>query len=218
MDAFGDVSGHFRNLLSAECEVAVVGVALGDGILAGRCPKQTVRNVTDIAEARWNDLTDVQKRRFIDCIADEERLDFGYAKFTRDQLHSLKNHYLLHQVGGMSPAWDLALTGYAYGEILFEAGARDETRNVFKLDRVGSKPQSQVIADHISQFIPNVNPFIEGSRKSAGIQAADCFAGAVAEDHKRGTDWLSEISDDRIVRAGSTALIQLESDLYAQGS
>lgn len=217
MEAFGDVSGHFRGLLGGGCDVVVVGVAVGDGILAGRCPKKTVRNVKDIPEAKWYDLTELQKRRFIDRVADQEALKFGYAKFTRDSLNTIKNHYLLHQNVDFPPAWDLALTGYTYGEVLFEHNAQDESVAVFTLDRVASKPQGKAICQHVQTFVPNINPFLEGSRQSPGIQAADCFAGAVAEDHKYGTSWLDAIDDSRITDCGSAALVQLENDLDEAG-
>lgn len=188
MQAFGDVSGHFKSLIDGHCEVAVVGVVVGDQIAAGRCAKQIVRDVQDIKEAKWNDLTAVQKRRVVECLADSDRLQFGYATFTSDDFHTLRDHYLLHQDVCFPPDWDLALTGYAYGEVLFEHGAPDESRVVFEFDRVASRPQSEAIADHIETFVPDVNPFIAGSHDSAGIQSADCLAGAVAEDYKSDTD------------------------------
>jgi hypothetical protein len=213
MDAFGDVSGGFRGLIKGHCPVVVVGVVIGDRIAAGRCPNKTVRTVEDIPEAKWNDLTETQKRRHFECFGENEHLRFGYARFTSNHLHSLKNHYLLHQDVSFPPAWDLALTGYAYGEILFEYDAREERRVIFEFDRVASKKQSEHVANHIEQFVPEVNPFIKGSRQSSGIQAADCFAGAVAEDHKRGTEWLDFIDSDRIVSCSPMALVQLENDL-----
>lgn len=63
MEAYGDVSGHFKSLVDGHCEVVVVGVVSGDRIAAGRCPKRTVRSVRNVEEAKWSDLTDVQKRR-----------------------------------------------------------------------------------------------------------------------------------------------------------
>lgn len=217
MQCFGDVSGHFRGLIKGHCDVVVVGVVVGDMVTAGRCPKKTVREVKDIPEAKWNDLKEVQKRRLLECFAENDLLRFGYALFTRDHLHTLKNHYLLHQNVSFPPAWDLALTGYAYGEILFEYDAVDLSRVTITFDRVASKPQSQAIATHIQQFVSQANPFIKGSRESAGIQAADCFAGAVAEDHKRDTSWLDYLDSDRIVETNHTALVQLENQLSDHG-
>jgi len=209
MDGFGDVSGHFRGLLNRECEVVVVGVVMGPRIDAQRCPKKAVRNVQDIKEARWNDLTITQKRRLLDCFSDNENLQFGYSKFTRDKLVRLHSHHLLFQNVEFPPAWDLALTGWAYGEILFEHDAMEERRVIFTFDRVASKPDSNKVVDHVETFV-SVNDFAADSQSSPGVQAADCFAGAVAEDHKRDTDWLSYIDDDRVTDCTSQSLVQLE--------
>lgn len=217
MEAYGDVSGHFRGLLNGSCEVVVVGVAVGDELLAGSCPKKTVRRVDDIPEAKWHSLTDVQKRRFIDCVAEQDRLEFGYATFTRDSLNTLKNHYLLHQNVSFPPDWDLALTGYAYGEVLYEYGAKDESVAAFFLDRVASRSQGEAVCNHVKKFVPNINPFLKGSRESSGIQAADCIAGAIAEDSKNGTNWMGAIDSSRLKNCGSAALVQLENDLDDHG-
>jgi len=213
MDAFGDVSGTFRGLITHHCPVVVVGVVIGDRIAASRCPKNTIRNVQDVQEAKWRNMTEVQKRRMIDCFADNDHLEFGYAVFTADDLHELACHYLLHQGVDFPPAWDIALTGYAYGEILFEYGAREERRVVFETDRMASKPQWDSMINHVERFVPSVSSYVKGSQENPAVQAADCLAGATAEDHKRNTDWLSEIADDRIVNCSQLSLIQLENDL-----
>jgi len=213
MQGYGDVSGHFRNLIRGECDVVVVGVVFGDMIQAPRCAKKTVRNVQNVEEAKWSDLTNVQKRRFIDCLVEYDDTEFGYAKFTRENLRSLKHQYLLYDDVSFPPDWDLALTGYAYGEILFEKGARDEDRVNFEFDHVASMNQSTDIAHHIEEFVPGSAPRYNSSHRSQGIQTADCFAGAVAEDHKRDTNWVAEIDPTRIHRCCETALIQLQRDL-----
>jgi hypothetical protein len=161
-------------------------------------------------------MTEVQKRRFMDCFSDIEDLDVGYSLFERDDLHTLKNHYLLHQDISFPPSWDLALTGFAYGEVLFEYG-EDERRNFFEMDRVASAEQSRDVAEHVQTFVENTQVSISGSRQSGGVQAADCIAGAIAEDHKSDTDWLSEIDPGRVTDCGPLALIQLEQKLDAHG-
>lgn len=213
MDAFGDVSGDFRSLIKHHCPVVVVGVVMGDRMGASRCPKQTIRRVDDVQEAKWRNMNDVQKRRCVECFAANDSLDFGYALFTADDLHQLKYHYLLHQEVSFPPDWDIALTGYAYGEIMFEYGAKEERRVLFEGDRMASKPQWEAMVDHIQQFVPQVNAFMKGSQETPAIQAADCLAGAVAEDYKRDTNWLGEIDNDRLTSCSSTALIQLQNDL-----
>lgn len=213
MEAFGDVSGHFRGLIQYEVDVVVVGVVFGDRIAAGRCPKRAVRDVTDIPEAKWNDLNDVQKRRLMECFEENDVLEFGYGLFTADHLHTLKNHYLLHQKVSFPPDWDIALTGYVYGDLLFEHGAADARRARFTFDRLASKAQAKAVGRHVKTFVPDADPVVAGSRQSPGIQAADCFAGAVAEDYKSDTEWLEYIDEERITRTSNTALAHLEHDL-----
>lgn len=213
MECFGDVSGYFRGLIQHDCEVVVVGVVIGDRIAAARCPKKTVRNVTDVKEAKWNELTDTQKRRMVECLADNEHLDFGYALFTADHLHKLQCNYLLHQEVSFPPAWDSALTGYAYGEILFEYDVADERRVIFYIDNVASKTQTDDVIDHVTEYVDLTKPFIADSADVKGVQAADCLAGAVADDFKNDTDWLSYIDPKIITEVTYNCLTKLETDL-----
>jgi len=213
MECFGDVSGHFRGLIQHDCDVVVVGVVFGDSIAASRCPKKIVRKVDDIKEAKWHDLTEVQKRRIIECLSDNDVLTFGYSKFTAEMLHALECHYLLHQNVEFPTAWDLALTGYAYGEILFEYGAQDEQRVIFYPDRVASVSQAEEMVDHTADFADLTQVSISASHNKGGIQAADCFAGAIAEDYKNGTSWLDEFDDDDVIETTAAAIAQLEADL-----
>jgi hypothetical protein len=213
MDYFGDASGDLRGLLNGNCPVYVAAVVGGDSYSCARCTNKAVRQVTDLEEAKWNNLLDKRKRRLIECLAEQDHLQFGYALLTRDKLHSVEEYHHLYENVSFPPDWDLALEGYAYGEVLFEMGARDEQRPIFKFDRVSSKKQSEAVRDHVKTFVPDVNTFFQGSHQSKGIQAADCVAGAVAEDYKSDTDWLSEVSDERITECSSTALLQLEHSL-----
>lgn len=214
MDYFGDESGHLKSVLQGNEQVSVMAIVAGDKIACAKCPKKTVRNVTDIDEAKWNDLMDKQKRRLFECFADNDYLTFGYAKFTREQLKSVDNDYLLFQDVEIPPAWDLALAGYAYGEILYEMGAREDDRPLFRFDRISSQKQSEHVLDHIKHFVPGVQVMYGGSKQIKGIQAADCLAGAVAEDHKKGTAWLDMLNDDNIVECSYLSLAQLESALH----
>jgi hypothetical protein len=214
MDYFGDESGHLRSVLQQEAEVCVIAVVGGDRVSCSRCPKQAVRNVTDIDEAKWNDLLETQKRRLFECFAENDHLQFGYARFTREQLKSVNNDYLLFQDVDLPPAWDLALSGYAYGEILFDMGALDERRSVFCFDRISSQKQCEAVADHVSEIVPDTKVTYEGSKQVDGIQAADCLAGAVAEDYKRDTDWLGYLDDEDVVQANYMSLAKLEADLH----
>ena len=214
---YGDVSGDFRGLLNGHCDVVVVGVVGGDKVDCMRCAKQTVRDVTDIPEAKWNDLTDVQKRRFYECFTEQESVEYGYACFNREMLHSMEEYHLLYQHVCFPPDWDLALTGYAYGEILYEMDATDNQRPpVFDFDRVASNSQSVSVKEHVEEYVPVADIFIKGSRQSPGIQAADCLAGGIAEDKRRGTDWLEYLNTENITEVGYHSLTKLETDLVGQ--
>lgn len=213
MDCFGDASGHLRGVLQGDCEVYVAAVVAGDRIGCGRCPKRIVRRINNFSEAKWSNFEETQKRRLMDCFAENSHLRFGYAAFTRDQLETLTYAYLLYQGVDFPPAWDLALEGYAYGEILFELGAREDGRVQFEFDRIASRKQSEAVAEHVQHFVPQTRTFITGSRQSHGVQAADCLAGAVAEDFRSGTTWLDHLADHDVVECSHTSLIQLEKDL-----
>lgn len=213
MNYYGDVSGDFRGLLHDYCPVVVVAVVRGDQISAKRCAKRTVRRVKHISEAKWNDLLDVQKRRFFECFAEQDNIAFGYAKFTKSQLHSMDAYHHLYQ-DTLNPKWDLALTGYAYGEILFEMGALEDRRDpIFDFDRVDSEPQCRAVKSHVANFVENADVYFDESRQNHGIQAADCLAGGIAEDHKRGTDWLDMLDMESITNSNHASIIQLENDL-----
>ena len=214
MDYFGDESGHFRGLLHGDCEVCVIAVVAGARIDCIRCPKKTVRNITDIPEAKWNDLKDHQKRRFFECFAEQDGIEFGYARITQEDLHTMDGYHHIYQNISFPPDWDLALTGYAYGEILFELGARDERRTCFEFDRISSKKQSEEVLEHVQHFVRDLDQaFYKGSRECPGIQAADCLAGGVAEDYKSDTDWLGYLDTDSVTDCKGLSLLQLENRL-----
>lgn len=214
MDYFGDVSGHFRGLLNNECPVCVVAIVEGIKIDAYRCPKRTIRDVKNVKEAKWTDLTDVQKRRLLECFANQDELRFGYALFTRDKLHTMDEyHYIYWEDSVLTPAWDLMLTGYAYGEILFELNARDDRRSHFTYDRVASKKQSKIIGEHVTDYVSPEGLLAASSEKNPGVQAADCFAGAVAEDFKKGTNWLDHFDEGDYLGCSENSLIKLETRL-----
>ena len=213
MDYFGDESGQFKGVLNGDCEVCVIGVVAGTKIDCMRCPKRTVRRIDDIPEAKWNDLMDHQKRRLFECFAEQDQLEFGYALFDRDKLHSMENYHLLYNDVEFPPSWDLALSGYAYGEVLFEMGVLDDMRASFEFDRISSQKQCDAVKNHVLHFVDLQNVYYNGSRQSGGIQAADCLAGAVAEDYKKDTNWLDHLDGDDVVECSSASLIQLENRL-----
>lgn len=215
MQAFGDVSGHLKSVLSKEDPYCVVGVVIGGKIPAGRCAKKTVRNISDIKEAKWRDLLPKQKRRFLERLREEEELSFGCAIYDRRSLMGLECYHHLFEDVCFPPDWDIALKGYAYGEILFEHGCDQEQYRPFELDRVASTEQSRAIVHHVRAFVPDIQPSIRASHDSAPIQTADCIAGAIRETKmERGEDWSRLLGDLDLSRCGSAALAQLENDLH----
>lgn len=212
MDYFGDESGHLKGVLQEDCEVCVIGVVGGTRVSCGSCPKRAVRRVEDIDEAKWNNMLDKQKRRVLECFSEKD-LQFGYVQFTREKLHTMDEYHQLYQDVSFPPAWDIALAGYAYGEVLYELGAPDDRMATFTFDRISSRKQSEKLLEHVYEFADDVNPFIEGSKASSGVQAADCLAGAIAEDIRKDTDWKSYLDGVDIVECTATSLAKLETDL-----
>lgn len=92
-------------------------------------------------------------------------------------------------------------------------GADTERRAIFNFDRISAQKQSEKVKNHIHDFVPNTSIFYAGSCGTPGIQAADCLAGGIAEDIKKGTNWLDYLDSTNIVQCSSAALIQLENDL-----
>lgn len=211
---FGDVSGDFRGLLRDEVEVCVAAVVGGSRHDCYRCPKKTVRNVQDIPEAKWNDLTRVQKRRFFECLSDHsDALQFGYAAFQKRHLHTLEKYHKLYQDVQFPPAWDLALTGYAYGELLFEMSENSGDDPEFEFDRVASEPQCEGVVTAVRELVEDATSRYKSSRQVPGIQTADCLAGGVAEQYKGGEPWLDYLSPETVTDCRDMTLIQLENKL-----
>lgn len=217
MPYFGDVSGDLRGLLQDHCKRCVVAVVGGSRTDCYRCPKRSVRNVTDIPEARWNDLTYVQKRRLFECFEEyQDDLAFGIAVFTKNQLQSIENYHLLYTDEGVPPNWDIALQAFAYFELVTELWA-DRAIVDLTFDRVASQQQSEQLASYIMDLNDRIVASAVSSRQSAGVQAADCVAGAVNEQLSGGEPWLEYIGGrESIVDRNFWALMQLEAVLYGE--
>lgn len=215
MQYFGDVSGHLKGVLQGDCEVCVAAVVAGSRMDCYRCPKRTVRRITDIDEAKWTQLDEVQKRRFFTCLGEEDDLQFGYVVIDRQALHSMEHYHYLYQDVTLPPDWDLALEGYAYGEILFEMGAPDDPRGQFTFDRISSQAQTQSVAEHVTEFVPETEVTYDGSRQCSGIQTADCLAGGIVEEIRDDdADWLdAHLNTADVAECNDSSLIQLENDL-----
>lgn len=140
MDLYGDESGHLRSLLGGDCDLFVLALVAGDPIRCQACAKKTVRAVDDIAEAKWNELTDTQKRRFVDCLADATDLSFGYVAIEPNDLHELEGNYRLYE-DDLRYSWDLCALGDSYAELANQL-ASTQTNCTLTFDRVFGKKQS----------------------------------------------------------------------------
>ena len=105
------------------------------------------------------------------------------------------------------------MTGWTYGEILFELESTCDNRLEFTFDHVASKSQFAEIAEHINKYVDLTKVNFSSSHQEYGIQAADCFAGAIAEDFKHGTNWREQIGVDRICESSYSSLTILQNAL-----
>lgn len=212
MEFFGDESGHLRSLLGGACELFVLAVVGGDLMACSRCPKRAVRNASDLAEAKWSDMTDVQKRRMVDCLRDSD-LSFCYVAIRESDLRDLDDHYLLFQ-DRLHLDWDLAVMADAYAEMLAHLAPNSSSCYPFTFDQMIGKRQSDEVADAITERLPAFDVDHAGSRQVRGLQTADCFAGAVAESLRGESDWLAQLDDANVTCTTEYALISVEKRLH----
>jgi len=206
MELYGDESGHLRSLLEGNDEIFVLAVVAGDRECCMRCPKRAVRNVTDIEEARWSDLTKTQRRRLVECLVEcEPELSFGYVAIEQSDLHDLEGHYLLYE-DALKYDWDLCVIADSYTSLVGEL-VRTEPA-VFTFDRLISKKMSERVTEVMNQTISSLEIRHDDSRKTTGIQTADCFAGAVREDWLRGAGWLDNFEDVTDVTDSALATVE----------
>lgn len=215
MEIYGDESGHLRSLLDGEEDLFVLAVVAGAPERCMACPKRAVRNVTDIEEAKWSDMTATQRRRLVDCLTESEpHLSFAYVAIERSDLLGLKRHYHLHQ-DNLEYGWDLCVIGDCYAELVRQV-VRSEANPTFTFDRLFSKKMSDRVVDIVQNTSLNLDVNHANSRQVKGIQAADCFAGAVREDRLEGRNWLNEFQE--VACATEFALAGVERRLHEQGT
>lgn len=193
MELYGDESGHLRSLLEGEEDLFVLAVVAGDPEDCIRCPKRAVRNVTDIEEARWSDLTDTQRRRLVDCLTEfESDMSFGYVAIERRDLLNLQNYYRLYE-DDLEYEWDLCVVGDCYASLVGKL-VQSEAGHRFTFDRLFSKKMSDSVTEVMRETTSELEIRHGNSRKEVGIQAADCLAGAVREHRLEGRNWLDEFN------------------------
>jgi hypothetical protein len=207
MELYGDESGHLRSLLEGDEDLFVLAVVVGDPECCVRCPKRTVRDVRNIEEAKWSELTDTQRRRMIECLAGcKPSLSFGYVTIKQSDLLQLQDHYRLYE-DDLRYGWDLCVIADCYasisGELLQGKGA-----HTFTFDRLFSKKMSERVIDMMTEMTPELEVRHADSRKVTGIQTADCFAGAVREDRLRKQNWLDELEEVSNVTESALATVE----------
>lgn len=215
MELYGDESGHLRSLLEGEEDLFVLAVVAGDPECCMRCSKRVVRNVKDIEEARWSDMTDTQRRRFIDCLIEcEPDMSFGYVAIQQRDLLNLQRYYRLYE-DDLNYAWDLCVIGDCYAELVRQLISNDANPR-FTFDRLFSKKMSDRVVDVIRETTPGLEMNHGNSRQTSGIQTADCFAGAVREHLLEERDWLHKFQG--VTCATNFALAGVERRLHEEGT
>lgn len=129
-------------------------------------------------------------------------------------MHPWVSALLFYEGISFPPSWDLALTAWAYGDIMMEMGAGDGKRTIFEFDQVASMPQGEYVRSFIERFVALDQAYISRSHESKPIQAADCLAGGVSEDERTGSNWVDAIPTDRVVHSPVAGLTQLEHALH----
>lgn len=198
MAYFGDVSGHFRGLLNGHCDVCVVAVVAGDPLNCQRCPKRTMRRVSGQDQARWNELKEVEKRRFFQCLNKEgPSLSIGFGTYKQEQLNSLQSSHMLY-LDDRATDWDIALKALSYTEVLMEMTEGSQSID-FTADQFASTPQRQTLVDMIENRLNYVSASTASAKQKVGIQTADCVAGGIREQCEGGEPWMDYLDDTKII-------------------
>lgn len=210
MNCYGDESGHFNNVVAGHEEASSLAVIGGDYNACRHCAKKTVRRIPTIDELKWSNLEGPNKRRFIECIDDQDLL-IGYAAFDRDRLLSIDNSYLLHQSPshGETP-WDLISMGCGYAEIIRNLSGEFQFPVSLEFHQIFNHRQSEKIREIVQSEVPRSTVGYGLSDSNKGIQAADGIAGAAAEDVAAGSNWLDSLDDRRVFDYTDQTLIQPE--------
>lgn len=197
MNVYGDESGHLRNLLNGQCDVFVLAIVAGNEHDCGGCPKRAVRRATDMAEAKWNEMSTNQKRRTLNCFDEADRdLYLGYVTVSREDIEELPHSYRIHQGRAFRIDWDLAVIAHGYARLLGDISKHADSELRFTFDRLFKKKQSDEIAALIEEERPGTEISHGSSRQIRGIQAADCLAGAVSEMYRNDQNWFQHFETE----------------------
>lgn len=198
MRYFGDESGNFNQAATDQNDVFAMAVIGGESPHPSRCPKYAIRE-SNKQEAKWNDLTEWEKSRFVNCLDDLDKpISIAHFTLTYDDIRLIPVNYELYSDnGGVEPNMALDVKGIGYGCLLAQLDAAEKKISHFTFDQVISTRQSRRIDNRLTKKVVLDEVSFANSRMTTGIQAADCIAGAAREDRLKGTNWLSEISEKR---------------------
>lgn len=211
---FGDESGNFRGLLSGNEQYFGVAVVKGEASECARCPKRAVRRASGVEEARWSDLTDVQRRRVSDCIQSVDGLEAAVAVIESRNINRLTHGYVLRQ-DSLEYDNDMVVLACLYGAALAQLDIMSVQNPQFTFDRCISVKMSNQVCELLQNSgLPGVIEH-RASKAVRGIQLADCVIGAFVSDRYAGTEYLAGGPVTEITTYGLAVLEKTLSDLRA---
>lgn len=202
---FGDESGNFRGLLSGNEKYFGIGVVKGEATQCARCPKRAIRRASGVKEARWSDLTDVQRRRLVDCIHSLDGIDAAIAIIEPVDINHLTNSFVQQQ-DSFEYDNDMAILACLYGAAIAELGIVEEQRPHFTFDRCISQSASEQVCEILESKGFEGTIEHQSSTSVRGIQLADCIIGAATTDRYSGTDYLDRLPVKNITEYGLTVV------------
>ncbi len=212
MPAFGDESGHLRNLLTGECPRYSLAVVVSDIHTCRGPAKRLVKRVSNLTEAKWNELNALQKRRFWDNLCGRD-VQVAYLSVDRDRLHSMDPDHLLYRDGLGGFDTDMFTVGVFYAALVNELRLGEQRMGPLTFDRQIGKRQCDEAASVLKTRAEGVQVAHADSRTEKGIQTADCVAGAVSEHHDEGEAWLGDTGSVSVVDGTDYAMASLEKEL-----
>ncbi|AKH96529.1 DUF3800 domain-containing protein [Halanaeroarchaeum sulfurireducens] len=215
MQYFGDASGNLRNVLHGREEVFSIAVVAGPPFAVGACPKRVVRKNSILEEAKWSHLKDTSKRRMLECLSDrEEDLIFNFATVSRDELIGMDGHYHLFNEGSLPTSSDVFLKSLLYAVLLDDIRSKQQNQNAkFYFDQFASRPSWENLERLLGESVPTIDHRHGDSKSRAGIQTADCIAGAARHDRLDNSSWLELLPEQRATDVSTVAISGIQQRL-----
>lgn len=209
MRAFGDESGHLRGVFNGSEECFSLGLVYGSNLDCQRCPQRALRRLEDVPEIKWADLRDFQKRRIMECISEEVKRVY-WISIDQEMLNGLSHSYALYNHDVFDIGRDLAIMAIGYLEMLFPIDTTPNNHYEFTFDQLFDSNTSESLSTYINDYLSCWEVQFGNSRRFAGIQTADCIAGAASEDYSSNSNWLNILSDEMCRSVTNELLIQIE--------